>query len=748
MNKSVLKVLSVCLCATLAAGTSVYAIVNDKQGEQQVLPVSVSTKQKSSSKKQEITKDETVYVLAGANGSVQKIIVSDWIKNVMQDAQLHDESELGNIVNIKGDETYTMNGDTMRVWDAKGNDIYYQGDIKKDIPVEMSVSYTLDGKKVSPEELAGKSGHVVIRFDYQNNQFANVKINGKTEKVNIPFAMLTGMLLDTDIFTNVNVSNGKLINDGDRMAVVGIAFPGMQDSLKLDSDKLEIPDYVEISADVTNFEMTTTMTVATNELFNEFDPEKLNSFDDLSGSLDKLTDAMNQLMNGSSQLYDGLCTLLDKSGELVAGIDKLAAGAGELKKGAGDLDTGAGKLKDGAAALSAGLNTLSSNNDTLNGGAKQVFDTLLATANSQLKAAGVTVPKLTVDNYAKTLEKVIASLDKDAVYQQAVSKVTAEVEKNRPAFEKGVTDAVKQQVMVQVTDVVKEEVTKKVTAVVYNQVAEQVIPVATKGQMTKETYDAAVAAGKVDAAVQKAIQTAIDEQMKTEAVQKKLSAAVAAQMESKEIQGMIAAQTDAQMKTQKVKALIAKNIELKMQQTITGQMASDEVQKQLAAASEGAKSIMNLKTSLDSYNSFYLGLKTYTGGVKDAAAGAAQLKAGTKDLKDGTSKLSAGANALYDGILTLKDGAPALITGITELRDGSMKLSDGLQQLNEEGIKKLTDAVDGDIAGLFDRIHAIVDASKQYNSFAGLSDDMDGQVKFIYRTDSIEAPIDSDKTEE
>ena len=259
--------------------------------------------------------------------------------------------------NVKGNETYTMNGDNMRVWDAQGNDIYYQGSIEKELPVNLSVSYTLDGKKVSPSELAGKSGHVVIRFDYQNNQYETVEIDGKTEKIYVPFAMLTGMLLDSDVFTNVAVSNGKLINDGDHIAVIGIAFPGLEDNLAIDKEDFEIPDYVEISADVKNFEMSMTMTIATNELFNKVDANNLDSIDSLTDSLDELTDAMDQLMDGSSQLYDGLCTLLDKSGELVAGIDKLAAGAKELKDGAGDLDAGVAQLQGGAAELYAGLNT-------------------------------------------------------------------------------------------------------------------------------------------------------------------------------------------------------------------------------------------------------------------------------------------------------------------------------------------------------------------------------------------------------
>ena len=166
-------------------------------------------------------------------------------------------------------------------------------------------------------------------------------------------------------------------------------------------------------------------------------------------------------------------------------------------------------------------------------------------------------------------------------------------------------------------------------------------------------------------------------------------------------------------------------------------MASDEVQSKLAAASEGAKSIISLKTSLDSYNTFYLGLLTYTGGVASAADGADKLASGASDLKDGTAGLKDGASALYDGILQLKNGTPALVDGVTQLKDGAMQLNDGLKKFNKEGIQKIIDLVDGDLNGIVARLKATIDVSKTYRNFAGISDDMSGQVKFIYRTDEI-----------
>ena len=732
MKNRATKFISLALCAVVlfaAVGTSVFALTGEgKESEDENQETTINA-----SAEAETSKDETVYVLAGADGTVQKIIVSDWIKNAMAADSLEDKTELSNIENIKGDESFTLGGDNSCVWDAQGNDIYYQGNIEKELPVQMSVCYTLDGQAIAPEALAGQSGHVTIRFDYQNMQYEEVLLDGKTEKIYVPFTMLTGMLLDTEVFRNVTISNGKLINDGDRIAVVGIAFPGLQEDLAISKEKLDIPDYVEISADVENFEMGMTMTLATTELFGAIDSDKLD-LHELSDAMAELTDAMDQLMDGSSQLYDGLCTLLEKSGDLVSGINKLAEGAAQLKAGAESLDSGAAQLQAGAAQLSSGLNTLNANSSSLNGGARQVFSSLLSMANTQLSEAGLSVPALTIDNYASVLDGVIASLDDTAVYQAALEQVTATVNANRGMIEEKVTEAVQAQVEAEVSAQVTAAVQETVTQAVHENEAQFRAAVIQQALgMTVEEYKAAIEAGLVTQEQQDAVNAAVEAAMQAE---------IDARMQREEIQAQINAVTQQtvgeQMQSDEIQALIASNTELQVQQAISEAMSSDAVQAQLSAAAEGAKSVIALKSSLYSYNAFYLGLITYTSGVSSAAAGANELKTGADALKAGTSELSAGAAELLQGIQTMKDSAPALVDGITQLRDGSMELSDGLKQFNEEGIQKLIEAVDGDLDGLSNRIRVTADVAKHYTSFSGISEDMDGDVKFIYKTDSIE----------
>lgn len=659
----------------------------------------------------DVEKNETVYVIAGADGSVKKIIVSDWIKNNSGSTVIRDEAALNDVTNVKGDETYTM-ADGSRVWNAEGNDIYCQGSTDRELPVIIAVSYKLDGKTVSADELAGKSGRVTVRFDYENKQYETVEIDGKKEKIYVPFVMLTGMLLDGDRFSNVEVTNGKLVNDGDRIAVVGIAFPGLGDDLGIPADKYEIPGYVEMTADVKDFKMTNTVTVAVGDLFGRLNTNALDTTD-INDAIGKLTDYMTQLTGGADALYGGLGTLLESSGELAAGIDKLAAGAEQLKNGAGQLADGSAQLAAGAGELAAGLGKLSSNSADLNAGAAQVFDSLLAAANSQLSAAGLDVPALTRDNYGKVLAGVIASLDEASVRAQAEAVARATVEK--------AVEAKKVEISAAVTSAVRAEVSAKVTSAVRSGVEDKVL--ASMG-MRREQYEAGIAAGAISAEQQAGINAAID-----------------AAMQSAEVTALTEANTDAEMQSETIKALIASKTDEQAALLIEQNMQSEAVRSQVNAAVEkavaGAASITALHAQLDSYNEFYTGLARYTAGVDSAKAGADSLNDGAASLAQGAGILKTGIDELCEGILTLKNGVPALIDGAGELHDGAGKLSDGLKRFNEEGVGRIVDAVGGDLAGLMTRIKATADVSRDYRTFTGLSDGMSGQVKFIYRTDSI-----------
>lgn len=301
----------------------------------------------------EIGKEETVYIIADSTGAAQDIIVSDHLLNHDNKKTIEDVSTLKDITNVKGDETFTQEGKRV-VWQADGNDIYYQGTIEGETPVTQKITYYLDGKEIEPEELAGKSGKVTIRFDYTNHE--------KVGNVYVPFMAISGMILD-DSFSNVEVTNGKVVADGNREMVIGYALPGLKESLNV-SDKdfkgdVTIPEYFELTAEVENFSLDMTMTVVMNAA-NFIGAEGSTDSSSLADQLNTLTDATNQLQNGSAKLADGVDTLQEKLGEFQSGMNTLADGVTSLQSGAGTLADGATTLNSSAQAISAGIATLDS----------------------------------------------------------------------------------------------------------------------------------------------------------------------------------------------------------------------------------------------------------------------------------------------------------------------------------------------------------------------------------------------------
>lgn len=663
LKKKSVKIGAVCLAIWIAAGSAAPAV-------QAGLLQDGGAKQAFSSGDEGAA--ETVYVIAENNGTPQRTLVADGTENTLGE---------------------TENGE---------------------FPVTLSITYTLDGTEVLPEELAGKSGHVVIRYEFDDRRYEMADVKGRQEKIYVPFAAVTGMVLDHTRFQNVKVSQGKVIDDGSRYVVIGVAFPGVSENLQADA-YVEIPDFIEIEADATDFELGNAYTIVTNEIFNHLHLDDVTAMDELKDAMNELTEAMDVLMDGSAALYDGLDELFDKSNELTGGVrrlkdgserlasgaDALAEGAAELSRGADDAAAGARALQSGASQLSSGLETLASKNGELTGGAAQVFQALLDTANAQLAASGLSVPPLTIDNYSSVLSGVLASLGADSIYNQVYAAVYAEVEKqvnaNDGAVRAGVTQAVREQVL-----------TQALAGAGYD----------------RAQYEASAGAGGADHALAEQIDAAVDAQMQTDGVRQTIEDAVNKQ--KKDL------------------------IDQKMQSADVQNKISQETANMAGNASAGASKIAALKAQLDSYNTFYQGLIAYTQGVSQASAGAGQLSGGAAQLADGIGQLSDGALQLTSGAETLSDGAgelksgidtlsrgcSALVDGVKKLRDGAMQLRDGLITFNKEGIEELTSVFDDELDELFQRLRATVHVSRRYCSFDGKAQET-GTVRFIYKMSGI-----------
>ena len=322
---------------------------------------------------QDVYKEETVYVNADATGNSDEVTVSDWLKNSGSvSGNLTDESILKEIKNVKGDETFTENGDQL-TWNTAGEDIYYQGTTDKELPVSVKLTYFLDGKEVKPDELKGKSGHLKIQVQYTNNEKKTVTVDGKEEEVYTPFIMMTGMILPNETFSNVTIDNGKVISDGSRNIVVGFGMPGLKDSLDLDEETTKeaedkgvtIPENFEMEADVTDFTMSSTFTVALTDLLDDMDMDNIIDVDSLKDSLNELEDAALELVSGSGTLADGASTLADGvssytagAEELNAGIQKYLGNIGELNGSVTEYVNGVGKVVKGVKDYTSGTNAL------------------------------------------------------------------------------------------------------------------------------------------------------------------------------------------------------------------------------------------------------------------------------------------------------------------------------------------------------------------------------------------------------
>lgn len=316
-------------------------------------------------------KDETVYVIADAAGNKQDVIVSEWLKNTDGEATIKDSSNLTDIENVKGDETFTENNGEL-VWKADGNSIYYQGKSEEQVPVEVKVTYYLDDQEITPDQLAGKSGKVKMRFEYVNNS--------KSGDVYTPFLMATGMILSNDKFSNIKVENGQVVNDGNNSIVVGMGMPGLQDSLDLQKLDVEIPDYFEVTADCTDFSLDMTMTVAsTGFLSKDSDNKDLKGAEsDINELVDTYSEGMNSLVSGIKDYTDGVSSMSDGISRVKTGADDLYKGSLTLAQGVDSATTGAGTLK---AAFEGDNGVLS--------GSKQISDGL-AKLNKAVK--GINLP--------------------------------------------------------------------------------------------------------------------------------------------------------------------------------------------------------------------------------------------------------------------------------------------------------------------------------------------------------------------
>ena len=392
-------------------------------------------------------KTETVYSVLNSDGSISDTIVSSWLHDEDGINNIKETLNLTDVKNIKSNEKPSKDGNTY-TWNAKGNDVYYEGTATKQLPVSVKIRYELDGQEMSAKDMEGKSGHLKLMISFTNNYSEVKNINGKSIVIH-PSYLAGGMLnMSTGKFSNVKCESGKIVNDGTNEMLAFANIPGLNETLKsagLDkvNNQLGISDDVTVEADVNDFDLGSIMVGMTNEIDLASELGEIGSVSELTDGIDQLIEADDQLIDGSKQLYDGTTQLKEQAAPLTGSSDQvrqLSAGAIQLNDGVKALQTGISQYTAGASAINEGVNqlyaipqgaaqisegittyktqSLVSGIDDLSAG----LDTFRQKVNAGLSSADTTAMMKQLDDASAVLNKMSGTLDTDADIVSGLNK--------------------------------------------------------------------------------------------------------------------------------------------------------------------------------------------------------------------------------------------------------------------------------------------------------------------------------------
>lgn len=365
-------------------------------------------------------KTETVYSVLNSDGSISDTIVSSWLHDEDGINNIKETLNLTDVKNIKSNEKPSKDGNTY-TWNAKGNDVYYEGTATKQLPVSVKIRYELDGQEISANDIQGKSGHLKLTISFTNNYSEVKNINGKSIVIH-PSYLAGGMLnMSTGKFSNVKCESGKIVNDGTNEMLAFANIPGLNETLRsADLDKvnnqLGISDDVTVEADVNDFDLGSIMVGMTNEIDLASELGDIGSVSELTDGIDQLIEADNQLIDGSKQLYDGTTQLKEQAAPLTGSSDQvrqLSAGAIQLNDGVKALQTGISQYTAGASAINEGVNQLYG----IPQGAAQISEGI-TTYKTQSLVSGIDDLSAGLDTFRQKVNAGLSSADTEAMMVQ------------------------------------------------------------------------------------------------------------------------------------------------------------------------------------------------------------------------------------------------------------------------------------------------------------------------------------------
>ena len=638
------------------------------------------------------SKSETVYSNLDSNGKAYKTIVSTQLTNEDKSDEITDISNLLNIENTNGDETFKKEGNKI-VWDSNGNNIYYKGESDKQLPVECKITYELNGEEISAEELKGKSGNVKIKINYTNNEKHIVSINGKQVTMYTPFIIVAGTKIDNAKNKNIQITNGKIVDNGESTLAVGIAMPGMQENIGISKSKIDIPEEIEISMETEDFEMGNIIAVVAVKGIDE----------DLTSDLNSMYSQINELANASNEILAGANQLKEGTSELVSGVD-------QLKDGTGAAYAGSKQIKDEVEESTKNLkndNTPAIDSKTLEAIKAQAMQS--ATLSDEQKAGIAAQAKA-----AATLS------DEQKAGIAAQAKAGAKL-----------TDAQKAGIAAQAKAAAKLTDAQKVE-------------IAAQAKLTDEQKAKITAQAKAGAEFTETQKTAIIEQAQkkytetlTEA-EKQLILTVAQNTayQTATTTALAVAESTAEATALKVAQSVAESTAeataLKVAQSVAESTA--EATAQTVAQSTATQTAETTALTVAQSTATQTAGATATQTATQVGNQAKQKF--TNQVVSQMSTLGTALDELTNGLANIDNGVSALSVGTNKLDSGALQLANGVKTFNEQGISKINNLVNGDLRNIASRVEKMNELANEYNNYAGIQNGMAGEVKFIMITDS------------
>ena len=638
------------------------------------------------------SKSETVYSNLDSNGKAYKTIVSTQLTNEDKSDEITDISNLLNIENTNGNETFKKEGNQI-VWDSNGNNIYYKGESDKQLPVECKITYELNGEEISAEELKGKSGNVKIKINYTNNEKHIVSINGKQVTMYTPFIIVAGTKIDNAKNKNIQITNGKIVDNGESTLAVGIAMPGMQENIGISKSKIDIPEEIEISMETEDFEMGNIIAVVAVKGIDE----------DLTSDLNSMYSQINELANASNEILAGANQLKEGTSELVSGVD-------QLKDGTGAAYAGSKNIKDEVEESTTNLkneNTPAIDSKTLEAIKTQAMQS--ATLSDEQKAGIAAQAKA-----AATLS------DEQKAGIAAQAKAGAKL-----------TDAQKAEIAAQAKTAAKLTDAQKAE-------------IAAQAKLTDEQKAKITAKAKAGAEFTETQRTAIIEQAQknytetlTEA-EKKLILTVAQNTayQTATTTALAVAESTAEATALKVAQTVAESTAeataLKVAQSVAESTA--EATAQTVAQSTATQTAETTALTVAQSTATQTAGATATQTATQVGNQAKQKF--TNQVVSQMSTLGTALDELTNGLANIDNGVSALSVGTNKLDSGALQLANGVKTFNEQGISKINNLVNGDLRNIASRVEKMNELANEYNNYAGIQNGMAGEVKFIMITDS------------